>query len=152
MATNMFDNYQITPENYTPTNSTETITPNTPKFPLVAYNKAGDVIGYTWNYGDSIILEFNTSGNVVYDDLEFTEDADTYLHGKKFKIQLFNTRCEEVAHCECDASTTVRILSDSFYPSSVVKGTYHLKLTLVDENENVLTTLIGWDDGIIYIK
>ena len=39
-----------------------------PKLPLVAYNALNEPVGYTWNYGDTVYLEFNTAGNVVYED------------------------------------------------------------------------------------
>lgn len=152
---NMFTNYDLTPENYIPNNVIyDKIVPNTPKYPLVAYNVKDEAIGYTWNYGDSIYLEFTTTGNVVYDDApnDFTEDASTYLEGKKFQLLIYNFRYDVVAQAECPAAPVVRILSDSFCPYSLVKGVYHLKFTLVDENNNVLATLIDGNDGIIFIK
>lgn len=153
MSSNMFENFQLVPESYVPNNiESETVVPQKVKYPMISYNKFGEPIGFTWNYGDSVYLEFNTTGNVVYDELGFTEDAETYLSGKKFKLLVYNVRYEVVAQCECDAGTNVKILSDSFYPSSLVQGVYHIKLTLIDSDENVLTTLIGWDDCIIYIK
>ena len=93
--------------------------------------------------------DFATS---AYHAFGYTEDAEMYLQDKKFKLNVYNVRGEVCAQCECDAGTQVRILSDSFYPDSLVKGVYHLQLTLIDENNNVLTTLLGWDDCIIYIK
>lgn len=153
MATSMFDNYEYIPEGYTPNNTKYyTVVPYQVKYPLISYNKFDEPIGFTWNYGDSVYLEFNTTGNVVYDELGYTEDAERYLSGKKFKLNVYNVRGEVCAHSECDAGTKVRILSDSFYPDTLVKGVYHIKLTLIDEEDNILTTLLGWDDCIIYIK
>ena len=149
----MFENYELTPENYIPDNREEKVYKETSvKYPLVAYNSQGDAIGYTWNYGDTVYLEFNTTGNVVYDELGFTEDADTYLKGKKFKAVLYNNRYEMCAEREFDASTKVRILSDSFYPDTLVPGVYTLKLTLLDEEGKTVTTLIDGSDGIIFIR
>ena len=150
----MFENYDVlTPNDYIPNNlHYDNTTPVEPTYPLVAYNSQGIAVGYTWNYGDVVYLEFTTTGNVVYSNLGFTEDAETYLKGKKFKLVVYNSRCESVAQCECDAKPVVKILSDSMYPSTLVKGVYHLKLTLMDEDNNTLTTLLGWDDCIIYIK
>ena len=152
----MFENYRLTPKTYIPNNicCNERI-PVDPKYPLVAYNNQGEAIGYTWNYGDSVYLEFETTGNVVYDDDTsngFTEDASVYLQGKKFQLYLYDFRYNVVAQCTCNAAPIVRILSDSFYPCSLVKGVYHMKLTLIDENDNILTTLLDGEDGIIYIK
>ena len=148
----MFTSYKLTPEDYIPNNLHYTnIVPPEPKYPLVAYNAMGEPVGYTWNYGDSIYLEFNTTGNVVYDE-EFVEDAETYLAGKKFQLVIYNFRYDVVAHCECDAAASVRILSDSFYPCTLVPGVYKLKLNLIDKDAKVLCTLMDGDDCILYIK
>ena len=160
----MFESYKLTPDDYIPNNlHYDNRIPPKPKYPLVAYNKFDEPIGYTWNYGDSVYLEFETTGNVVYDGNDiingapaidgFVEDAKTYLAGKKFKVELYDFRYNVVAHCECDAAPVVRILSDSFYPCSLVKGVYKLKATIIDEKNNILTTVIDDNDNlIIYIK
>lgn len=149
----MFDSYNLTPTNYIPDNTTESnISTPPPKLPYVAYNAQGNAIGYTWNYGDSIYLEFKITGNVVYDELGYYEDADMYLQGKKFRLAVYDSRFNEVAYCEGDASTDIKILSDSFYPSSLVKGVYTLRLTLIDEDNNILTTLFDENNGILYIR
>lgn len=84
-----FINYKLTPADYVPDNVHFTDKqPVKPRPPLVAYNKLGEEIGFTWNYGDSIYLEFNTTGNVSYDPGEsgsqfgFIEDAKVYFDSK----------------------------------------------------------------------
>ena len=155
-----FINYEMTPKNYVPNNLQQNSKiPPKPKIPLDCYNFKGEPIGITWNYGDSIILEFSTTGNVTYEwgekygvEAGFTEDAETYLQGKKFQALLFDSRYNLVAQCETEAAPIVKILSDNFYPDSVVPGTYRLKFTLVDETSNTRYTLINADDLVIYIK
>lgn len=218
MPLDRFANYRLTPENYIPDNIHQpTIQPKEPKLPLVTYNKQGDPIGFTWNYGDTIYLEFDTTGNVTYDPgdpgyeeltMGIEEDAKMYLtsttspnyphskdngirlksdvttatdetpdseetdpniktaseylndnndNSKIFQVLIYNFRYEVVAWCETKASDKVVILSDSFYPCSLVKGTYKLKLNLIDKNAGTQTTLIPsnngtGDDCIIFIK
>lgn len=219
-------NYKLVPENYVPDNIHQSqIQPKEPKLPLVIYNKQGDPIGFTWNYGDTIYLEFDTTGNVTYDPgdpgyveptLSIEESADTYLNSKTpsdyphykdngirlksnststtgqekeeegttsttteedentkdvteyldddnkddskiFQVLIYNFRYEVVAWCEVKAASKVVILSDSFYPCSLVKGTYKLKLNLIDKNAGTQMTLIPSNNGagedcIIFIK
>lgn len=162
-----FINYELTPTDYVPNNTTQTSNVvQKPKLPYVAYNFAGEPIGYTWNYGDSIILEFKTTGNVIYENQDvlsyaadkydgFVEDAETYLKGKKFQALMYDSRYNLVAHCEADAAPVVRILSDNFYPATVVPGTYRLKLILIDKIDTETTlryTLLDGDECLIYIK
>lgn len=156
----MFTNYNLTPKDYIPNNlHMDDRIPPKPKYPLIAYNSFDEPVGFTWNYGDTVWLEFTTTGNVTYEDGEIdgveaghTEDAEMYLNGKKFKVLVYDFRYNVVAWCECDAAPNVKVLSDSFYPCSLVPGVYHLKLTLVDESNNSLITLIDNNDCILYIK
>lgn len=215
MPLDRFANYRLIPENYVPDNVHQPqIQPKKPKLPLVTYNKQGDPIGFTWNYGDTIYLEFNTTGSVTYDpgdpgykepDLSIEEDADMYLTSKTssdyphytdngirlrgdkntiaeeaisedtntesaedylddnddgskiFQVLIYNFRYEVVAWCETKAASKVVILSDSFYPCSLVKGTYKLKVNLIDKNAGTQMTLIPSDNGagndcILFIK
>ena len=219
MPLDRFANYKLVPEQYIPDNIHQPkIQPQKPKLPLVTYNKAGDPIGFTWNYGDTVYLEFETTGEVTYDpgdpgynlgssveetafmyltsktpsnyphytdngirlrsDDEETESleeegndevtssntksAEEYLNdnddgSKIFQVLIYNFRYEVVAWCEAKAADKVVILSDSFYPSSLVKGTYKLKLNLIDKNAGTQMTLIPSDNGtgddcIIFIK
>lgn len=158
-----FTNYRLTPIDYVPNNLHQTTKlPPKPKIPLVAYNFEGEEIGFTWSHGDTILLELTTTGNVVYEEGEregiaagFMEDAETYLKGKKFELLMFDSRYNLVAQCETDAAPIVKILSDNFYPETVVPGTYRLKLTLIDnidEDTVIRYTLLDSDDCIIYIK
>lgn len=159
----MFENYRLTPDDYIPSNlHYDNRVPTKPKYPLVAYNIKDEPIGYTWNYGDSICLEFTTTGNVVYDNQDvlpgtsikggFMEDAETYLQGKIFRLEFYDFRYNVVACCSFDAAPFVRVLSESFQSIALVKGVYHLKLTLLDNKEKQLATLLSGDDCIIYIK
>lgn len=201
-----FTNYRITPADYTPNNikPAEYFPPETTPS-LINYDASGKPIGFTWNYGESIYIEFTVTGNVVYDpedtgrDVGFAEDADTYFSHKTpndypkyndngvklkseddskeitdlasgfcpdekvedntkfkdgtkiFQVLIYNFRHDIVAWCEAPAATTVRILSDSFYPSSLVPGTYRLQLNLVDKNAGTQTALLKGDDCIIFI-
>lgn len=207
MPLDRFTNYRLIPQDYVPDNIHQpTIQPNKPKAPLVAYNKKGEPIGFTWNYGDTIYLEFNTEGTVTYEpgdpgykdlDSYIAEDANLYLTSptspthphsldndillrgdnakdpcvdvqcistesvdeekdsntqdatnyfedgtKIFQVLIYNFRYEVVAWCEAPAAPKVVILSDSFYPHSLVRGTYKLKLNLIDKAGGSRITLI----------
>lgn len=201
-----FINYRITSTDYIP-NNIKPITYSSPKDTqsLIKYDALGSPIGFTWNYGDSVYLEFTITGNVVYDPEDtgkcvgFAEDAATYLSHKTpndypkyddngiklksednskeitdlaggfcpdeiieentnfedgtkiFQVLIYNFRHDVVAWCEVPAAVTIRILSDSFYPSSLVPGTYKLQLNLIDKNAGTQTALIKGDDCIIFI-
>lgn len=84
MGNSMFDNYKNIPSSYTPCNmccGDNLISERdvlAARKPLEAYDALGRFIGFSWNYGNSIVLEFTTTGAVTYDDGS-QEDAETYL-------------------------------------------------------------------------
>ena len=143
----MFENYDYIPGTFIPCNSCPPKVDFTNiKRPLEYYNIKGEFQGYTWNYGDSIVLEFNTTNVVVYDDKEFYEDAATYLAGKKMMLDIVDFRYETV-YCETkDADVQVNFLIDENSSKRLVKGAYTFRLTLIDEENNVKYTLMPKDD------
>ena len=149
----MFTNYDLVPESYIPCNSQQDILGcQRPRKPLEEYDIFGNLVGYSWDFGDSVILEFCTSGNVYYEDQDVQEDAETYLSGKIFRLELYDFRYEVVFSYDIPAATNVKITIDANSSERLVKGAYHLKFTLIDEEASVTTTLIDGDDCIIYIK
>lgn len=150
----MFRNYDLTPQSYIPHNSCPSkIGCEKPIKPFVSYNAKGEAVGFEWNYGDSILLEFCTSGNVWYEPpQDFTEDAETYLKGKKFLLELYDFRYEIAYSCEVEAATNVKILIDSKSSERLFKGVYHCNFILIDEEEGIKATLVDGEDCLFFIK
>ena len=130
----MFENYDYIPGTYIPCN------PCPPKVdftqlrkPLTYYNAADEFLGYAWNYGDSIVLEFTTTGDVQYNEEGTWEDAATYLKGKKMHLDIRDFRYEVVYDATVDANTVVKFLIDETSSARLVKGVYTFQLTLIDE-------------------
>ena len=171
----MFENYQNIPECYTPQNrcSRPDVRLVPECIPLAAYNAKEEFIGFTWNYGDNIVLEFETTGEAIYDDADlpgdFYEDADMYLKDKVFTLRLYNFRHEVVVEACVPAATKVKFYVDSKTYPDLCKGTYHYTLTCTDKKPTMKTreccccevriepdpiqyTLLGQSDGLFIIK
>lgn len=151
----MFENYDYIPGTFIPCN------PCPPKVdftqvrkPLAYYNVKDEFLGYAWNYGNSIVLEFNTTGDVQYNEEGTWEDAETYLNGKKMHLDILDFRYEVVYDATVDAATTVKFLIDENSSKRLVKGVYSFRLTLIDEEANTKYTLMpqGDDKCSLYIK
>ena len=119
----MFTGYDTLQNNYIPNNlpncpaPDSKLTPICPNKPYVDYDINGNVQGYWWYYGDTVNLEFNISGESVYEgepevtgntitsgttNIEPTEDGNyidimDFLADKQILIQLYNFRQEELA-------------------------------------------------------
>lgn len=149
----MFNNYDYIPGTYIPCN------PCPPKIdfskvhgPLEYYNLKDEFIGYTWTYGDSIVLEFNTCGEVIYEDSY--EDASVYLSGKKMELSIYDFRGEVVYGFVLNAGTQVKFYIDENSSKRLVPGVYKFRLTLIDEENDTKYTLmpVDGDKCDLYIK
>lgn len=140
----MFENYDYIPGTHIvcDTSPAQSITDNRVKLPLAYYNVKDEFIGYSWRYGDSIVLEFNTEGEVQYNDIGAWEDAETYLQGKRICLDIFDFRHELVYEDFVDASTCVKFYLDPNSCKRLIKGTYTFKVTLIDDEDNTTYTLM----------
>ena len=149
----MFNNYKNIPNDYIPNNikPPEYYHP-APKYPLEEYNAQGELIGFSWKYLDTIILEFITCGNVLYDD-GAAETADLYLEGKKFQITFYNFRYEEIFSDTVDSSAYFRYYVDKDeLRNLLIPGNYSMSVTLIDEENNIRETLLDSNVLKIMIK
>lgn len=145
----MFETYHNIPTSYMP--KVNPIGTSKYKCPLEEYNIRGELIGYSWKHGDSIVLEFTTEGDITYTDLEFYEDAETYLKGKQMHLLIYNFRHECVYRDLQDASTIVKFYINANSSEQLVEGVYTCQLLLIDNLENV-QTLVSPDDYKLIIK
>lgn len=156
----MFDAYQLIPEDYIPDNIH--ITNQTyikVKKPLVSYNKFGDPVGFTWNQGDTICLEFTTTGNVIYEEGDvpgteagFVEEADSYLAGKIFQIGIYDFRYNKVASTELPAQVQTAVISTQLKTEELPRGVYKLQLNLIDPQTKIQYQLIDGEECQIFIR
>lgn len=154
----MFVNYENVPTSYIPNNTT-ICPPCTAirKKPLEEYDAFGKLIGYSWYYGDQIVLEFNITGNVVYDSGVY-EDVSTeggFLHKKKLRLQFLDFRYEVIYDVILPAAATTKFYINNVTAERFVRGAYRCKLTLIDDTDeqDIQTyTLIDVDQYIFCVK
>lgn len=148
----MFRNYQDIPDSYIPSNTTKSFCMDrVPENPIAVYDASGVIIGYSWYYGDNIVLEFKTTGEVTEDSNLTTESLDYYLRGKKFELSFINFRYETVYTMTIDADEIVKFYIEGDIYKNLCRGVYTLKLNLLDESKQIVTTLFGTNNGLIYI-
>lgn len=147
----MFTNYNNIPASYVPCNlNAQPFCTEHYVKPLEEYNAKGELIGYSWHYGDTVVLEFCTSGEVIYDN--YYEDAETYLKGKTFRLDLFDFRYENVYSDKLSAEITVKFHIDAQTSNKLFRGVYRCMLTLIDDKTNLEYTLIDKDSCVFMIE
>ena len=160
MNANMFKNYNAVPPDYVPNNvcpplRTSTIEPVTP---LELYNAKGELIGYSWYYGNAVILNFLIEGNVVYEKGEggyengYVEDATTYLNDKRtLELDIYDFRYELVYSKQILASSNIEFYIEKCLAMNLVKGVYHAQLNLIDETGEKYTLWPNQDEDYILL-
>ena len=153
----MFTNYENTPSSYIPNNTCKKnpyIGNYPPKKPFVVYNAKGEEVGYKWNYGDTIVLNFNISGLVYYSadsSTPFNESIATYMTSGNEKIvfRIYNFRYECIYKTEPefvvnpdsitdakDGSVGVKVLIYDTLADLLVKGRYYISMEIVGTHPN----------------
>ena len=101
----MFEQYDNLSSQYIPSNMNKGsclpkqnpyLDPLTPKKPYEEINAEGELVGYWWNYGDTINLEFELSGNVTVDDSNTFISVRDFIKDKQIRINIYNFRHEQI--------------------------------------------------------
>lgn len=143
----MFKNYDYIPGTNIPCNRCpSTVDFSRVKRPLEMYNIKSEFIGFGWKYRDSIILEFETTGEVIYNDAEHYVDAETYLDDKAMEFTMYDFRGEVVYNQVLPAGVVVKYFIDEHTSARLVKGVYTFRLSLVDIENNIRHTLMSSED------
>lgn len=119
---NLFTNYQNINPNYEPSNIKPIPNPCKPKLepckptkPYEEYDAEGKLEGYYWNYGDTINLEFDVSGEITIIDGETYIPALDFLINKYAVMTIYDFRGDVMATQKLYTSTTLK-------PNSVIKA------------------------------
>ena len=149
----MFDNYKNIPDTYIPNNSSEKKLDNRlPKKPLGEYDLNGKLVGYSWLYGDGIILQFTTRGTASDDNHEVYMDAEDYIEGKYYKLDILDTKFNSVYSITQDAApVTTFTISKKDSTLYLPRGVYTCKLTLIDENDET-AVVFDYNNGKLFVK
>lgn len=149
----MFESYNNTPSSYIPNNSCPTMISikECNQLPLEVYNIKGELIGYTWSRGDSIVLNFITTGVVTYDEGAY-EDAETYMRGKTLQFNFYDHMYNMIFQETVDASDDVKFYIESDKYNLLEGNIYYCTLTLLDNENNIVNTLVNITDCKFYIK
>lgn len=138
---NLFTNYQNINPNYEPSNIKPIPNPCKPKLepckptkPYEEYNAEGKLEGYYWNYGDTINLEFDVSGEVTIIDGETYISALDFLIGKTAVMTIYDFRGDVIATQKLYTSTTLQ-RNSVIKAGSIINGvTYNEDFTIEESS------------------
>ena len=154
----MFENYQNLSTQYTPNNYQTNCVGNpnlhsvSPNKPFEILDAAGNITGYFWYYGNSIVLSFDivgeyVSGNGVY------VDASQALSGCTLTMTMYDNIRHNIVHQEskCAEGNTVDFTLDAEISSRIRKGKYNVSL-VASNNLGYNETLFGVDTCVFEVR
>lgn len=167
----MFDNYDNIYSNACqpcPPKPECKLDPCNPNKPYAQYDVKGNLIGYWWNYGDTINLEFNIDGEVVFteSDKDITQDntentidlsqaggyipAEEFLKDKEIIVRIMNFRREIIAEQTYQGSTKIIFTIDKDLSQKMVKSNYYCSLTI--QSKTLEHTIFSQNDCTLTVK
>ena len=151
---NMFKNYDNIPSTYIPNNrDARPLGREFIRKPLEEYNAKGELIGYSWEQGSSVELEFVVEGEVYYDDNSFYQTAKDYVSDKLFELTLYNFRYEPVKVLSATAvDNKIKFVIPSEMSSDILKGIYYPSLVCINEINNIKTIMFKGTDCTLIVK
>ena len=174
--TDIFSNYQNIPVDYIPDNMTEHLKLKEKSMKLVSclvnkpyemINIKNELIGYSWNYGDTLSLHFQligdfdiTSNNPIYfigdDNLPENQEkeiisAEEFIQGSTVDILIKNFRNEIVTNIShAEPSTDIKLdITKDFY-DKLYRGIYYVNIRVI-KGKNI-TTIFDNQDCVLMIK
>lgn len=137
----LFTNYDNLPETYVPNNMRKqnpVLGKYPPVKPLEEYNAKGELVGYSWKYGDNVVLNFKLSGYVTYDEASYNETVATYLSSgnQKLVFNIYDFRFNSIYEAEPlfkandDGTVTTMLFIYDMLSQVMVKGVYYVSLAI----------------------
>ena len=129
----MFENYENLSSQYIPSNIAKApinidapCKPTIPNKPYEEVNANGELIGYWWNYGDTINLDFNLSGYVTADGNNKYIDILDFIVDKQINIRLFNFRHEQITNMLFNGSNYRDLTYEPIIATPCTNGLFYI--------------------------
>ena len=122
-----------------------------PNKPFEVKDARGNLIGYFWYYGNSVVLSFDVVG-------EYVSGSDTYLNvddvvaGCSMTLTIYNSRHDIAYQKTVDAKSTVEFVISGQESTKLLKGKYTMQLVLSNFSVGYNETLFGSDTCIIEVR
>ena len=154
----MFENYQNLSTQYTPNNYQNGCVGNTnlqsvsPNKPFEVMDAAGNLIGYFWYYGNSVVLSFEISGEYVSGNDTYVDAADV-LKDCMLTFTMYDNVRHNIVHQESKQArgSSVDFMLDAEISNKIKKGKYTAQL-VASNSLGYNETLFGSDTCIFEVR
>lgn len=117
---------------YTYNNLCEKPTPVYYPDPINTYDLNGNLVGYTWNYGDAIELSIHLNNTVLHADKEHLDLFEKYLADKEVEINFIDMRGEVKYTFYAPASLHTKLKLNYNEETMIERNQYKCSLVLIN--------------------
>lgn len=100
--------------------------------PINTYDLNGNLIGYTWNYGDAIELAIHLNNTVLHSDKEHIDLFEKYLSDKEVEINFIDMRGEVKYTFYVPASLHTKLKLNYSDETLIERNEYKCTLVLIN--------------------
>lgn len=100
--------------------------------PINTYDLNGNLIGYTWNYGDAIELSIHLNNTVLHSDKEHLDLFEKYLSDKEVEINFIDMRGEVKYTFYVPASLHTKLKLNYSDETLIERNEYKCTLVLIN--------------------
>ena len=100
--------------------------------PINTYNLKGELIGYTWNYGDAIELSIHLNNTILHSDKKHLDLFEKYLSDKEVEINFIDMRGEVKYTFYAPASLHTKLKLNYSDETLIERNEYKCTLVLIN--------------------
>lgn len=119
--------------------------------PYINYDGFGKQIGYFWYYGDLIDLNFDITGNIVYEDNSTYQEAAEFLKDKKLVLTLYTYNYQKLTEQIIDGAVDATFTIDAELSQKMVPGIYYCSLKIIQDTTTIYT-LFGPSSCVLQVR
>lgn len=120
--------------------------------PTNIFDLKGDLVGFSWNYGDTVKLKFNLNNTILHSDDSHLELFKIYLSDKTLEVNFSDVRGNIIYSFRTPAELITELPLNISEDTLIERNTYKCELVLINTtsaNERTSLLLQPYD---IYVK
>ena len=119
--------------------------------PINVYNIKGELIGYSWNYGDNVELSIYLNNTVLHTDEERLDLFEIYLDNKEVEVNFISNRGDLKYTFYVKANLVTKLKLNYSEETMIKRNTYKCTLVLINPYDCSRINLLT-EPYIVYVK
>lgn len=120
--------------------------------PTNIFDIKGNLVGFSWNYGDTVKLKFNLNNTILHSDDEHLELFKIYLSDKTLEINFSDVRGNVIYSFQTPAKLITELELDTNEDNLIERNTYKCELVLINTTAANSRTSLLLQPYDIYVK